>query len=428
MKILILYKKFFEKDRNTITEHLYSFKNYYHAEDFCYVNVPDRIPRYLPYFKFDAVILHYTFLSTRFLPSEHYWQEYISNLKNIRGLKIAIPQDEYDETDRLCDLFKKYKVKMVFTSFTNKTDWIKAYPVSKAGSMEIVPVLTGYVDENLEKKIHKLDNYVEFEKKKIDIGYRARKLPYYFGEHSLMKTQLVEKLEPKLTKHKLRVDIKNTDSQYSVEPFMGDDWLNFLLRCKAVLGCEGGSSLLDSDGKVKRRVLDYCRINPDATFAKVKKICFNGKDNNIKCFTIGPRHFEAIQTKTLQILTEGKYNNILKPDVHYLVLKNDFSNIKKIVTILKDKKRCNKIINQAYEDIVLSGKYSYRKFVELIIDKIRNNSNFINSSSLGEKYKYEFLRFFLVFRNTETYRQIRAVFYILNQIRLGRGRISINIK
>ncbi|MBT8506740.1 hypothetical protein B1F79_04690 [Coxiella-like endosymbiont of Rhipicephalus sanguineus] len=45
---------------------------------------------------------------------------------------------------------------------------------------------------------------------------------------------------------------------------------------------------------------------------------------------ISPRHFEAVATKTLQILYEGEYSNILKPWVHYVPLKKDYSNFDEV--------------------------------------------------------------------------------------------------
>ena len=71
MKILVLYKMGSTVVRNTITEHLYSFKNYYKEADYHYFNVIKRIPTYLTKIKYDGVILHYTFLSYRYKLSKN---------------------------------------------------------------------------------------------------------------------------------------------------------------------------------------------------------------------------------------------------------------------------------------------------------------------------------------------------------------------
>ena len=70
--------------------------------------------------------------------------------------------------------------------------------------------------------------------------------------------------------------------------------------------------------------------------------CFPGLDYNIHSL-LSPRHFEAAITKTLQILVEGKYENIFIPGIHYLELK-DFSNINNIIELLHDTNYCQKLL------------------------------------------------------------------------------------
>ena len=42
---------------------------------------------------------------------------------------------------------------------------------------------------------------------------------------------------------------------------------------------------------------------------------------------LSSRHFEAIGTKTCQVLLEGSYNGILVPEVHYVGVKKDLTAI-----------------------------------------------------------------------------------------------------
>jgi len=79
-------------------------------------------------------------------------------------------------------------------------------------------------------------------------------------------------------------------------------------------------------------------------------------------------------TKTCQILVEGEYNGILKPYRHYIPIKKDFSDIDEALIMLKDKKYCQNMIDTAYEEIVQSGNYTYRKFVKQVIDHIKKNT------------------------------------------------------
>lgn len=372
MKILILYKINYCDIRNTILEHLYCFKNYAKNAQFHYFNATKGIPKYLTYIKYDGVIIHYTFLAERFHVSDESWKIFVRNIKNLKGYKVALPQDEYDETDKLCYLFKTHGISTVFTCFNREEDFLKAYPRDVTGLKQYVSVLTGYVDEN--EAINLKKNHIEYKNRPIDVGYRARKLPYYLGKHGQLKYELANIFLKHIKDSGLTFDISTTGER-NKNVFLGKNWYKFLLSCKVFLGCEGGSSMLDPKGLIKKRVNEYIKNHPDANFEETEKRCFSGKDYNIKCFTVSPRHFEAIMTKTCQVLVEGEYGGILKPGVHYIELKSDFSNIKNVIELLKNEKYCQRIVDSAYNDIILSGYYSYKVLANTIIENIKQNNN-----------------------------------------------------
>ena len=61
-----------------------------------------------------------------------------------------------------------------------------------------IPVLTGYIDE---KSVKQIKNKIKtLRDRPIDIGYRARKLPYYIGKHGQLKYEIIENLLPILEK------------------------------------------------------------------------------------------------------------------------------------------------------------------------------------------------------------------------------------
>ena len=68
-------------------------------------------------------------------------------------------------------------------------------------------------------------------------------------------------------------------------------------------------------------------------------------------------------TRTCQVLLEGTYNGIFEPWRHYIPVKRDYSNIDEVLRALQDEKPVDRISEQAYQDIVASGKWSYRRFV-----------------------------------------------------------------
>lgn len=369
---MILYSLNERSRRNTINENLNSFRKYSTRCSFHYINVFNQIPSFLFGIKYDAVILHYTFLAEkRFLADGSPWEQKIRGLEHIKGYKIAIPQDEYDYTDRLCSLYKNAGIGTVYTCFTRDKDIAKAYPVDKTGILKIEKVFTGYIDEAKIELLAKKSQ--PFSVRAIDIGYRGRKLPAYLGKHGQLKFELVRIFNNAINGKGLVVDIKNTNENFLVEDQkaikLGFSWYDFLLSCKAFIGCEGGSSLLDNDGSIQKKIKEYLFDHKDATFEEIELNCFPELDYNIQCFALSPRHFEAAMTRTLQILVEGEYGNVFIPWKHYLPLKRDFSNIEEILGYISNETECSRIIENAYRDIVESSQYTYRTFVTRIIDE-----------------------------------------------------------
>jgi spore maturation protein CgeB len=75
---------------------------------------------------------------------------------------------------------------------------------------------------------------------------------------------------------------------------------------------------------------------------------------------ISSRHFDAIGTKTCQIMLRGRFNDILVADQHYIALEKDYSNINDCVAKMKDLDFRNSIVNQAYEHVLSNHTYKHR--------------------------------------------------------------------
>ena len=376
MKILIVYFQESNSNiRNTIDEHLHSFARY-SEEDCYYINVAFGVPPYINKVDFDIVIYHYTVCVCRNFRSKFEkqlvkWQK----LKNISGYKVAIPQDEYLNTDLLCRFFLEYSVKTVFTCLP-EAEWEKAYPKKLSGVDNFVTVLTGYVDENSVEHISKCANG----ERDIDIGYRARKVPYYLGRHGCLKWQIADKFIAACSGSSLKIDISTNGNS---DAYFGDGWYKFLCRCRTVIGCEGGSSLLDHDGQVRLLVEDYLRDNPNACYDEVEQACFPGIDGNLELSAVSPRHFECCMTKTCQVLVEGYYAGIFKPGVHYIEVKKDWSNLSEVINQINDHDFCKQIAENAYRDIIESGRYTYKIFVKTVIE---NSLRYIQVTSSNGPY------------------------------------------
>ena len=363
LNALVVHYEVEKIDRATISEHLNSFDKYLDGE-VTYVNAFYGIPHFLSLFKFDVIIFHYTFLSQKW-NGGYKFRKLLNKceiLKEISGYKIAMPQDEYVHSDLICDFVKEFKIDSLYTCFYEK-DYEKVYPVSKTGNLHLETNLTGYVDSDALKKVASF--YKPHKNREVDIGYRARKLPFWLGAHGTIKWRLTEIFTDACSKRNLNIDLSNDERKV----FLGDSWYEFLSNSRVVLGCEGGASLLDVDGSIRARVDKFVKMNPGASFLEVEKNCFPGLDGNISLFAISPRHFEAAMTKTTQVLVEGSYHGIFKANVHYIELKKDFSNIEEVLDKVEDVAYCEKIAENAYREIVLSEKFSYLSFIQSLPQK-----------------------------------------------------------
>ena len=132
------------------------------------------------------------------------------------------------------------------------------------------------------------------------------------------------------------------------------------------------AACLVRDGEIISNARTYLKERPDTSFEEVfKKIFENTKVEYISGKAISSRHFEPIGTKTCQILIEGNYNGILKPDEHYICVKKDLSNIGDAIEKFKDTSYRNKIVKQAYEHVLENHTYEHR--VRKLIEYVNRN-------------------------------------------------------
>ncbi|MBM2816096.1 MAG: hypothetical protein HW421_2858 [Ignavibacteria bacterium] len=427
MKILFIYYAKPEKERNTVFEYIYSFKKATNEQIF-YLNAYFSIPKFIKKISYDSIIYHYTFIGQKWEGKEYFFRilENCNIFKKLSGYKIALPQDEYINSEFICQFFKEFGIKTVFTCFAEE-DWEKVYPKEKSGLKHYFSVFPGYIDENAIQTIGK--DSKKHSQRSLDVGYRARKVPFWLGFFGLRKWLVTEKFLECPAANDLIHDVSNDEHKV----FYGDKWYKFLGNCRVFLGSEGGASLHDPDGSIRKKVEDFVALNPNSPFDEVEKNCFSGKDGNIRLYSLSPRHFEACITRTCQALVEGNYGGIFKPGVHYIEIKEDWSNIEEVIEKIKDVEYCEQLSENAYQDIVESGKYTYREFVMKIFEHIRRMQPSDGIDNTGTKWefllkmyhKFEFLR--------PKYIIMKSIFIIYHKIlsifpNLLQNQIFIKIK
>ncbi|QJD85258.1 hypothetical protein [Cohnella herbarum] len=368
--ILIIYRSLHYPVRNSINEHLSSFENYTNHRIY-YLNALFvlKIPWYLKIIKFDLIIFHTTFLAARW--NSRRFEKLLSKLiffSKSSAIKAILPQDEFVYTDCLNNLINRFSIDYIFT-VSPESEWKKIYSNVDFENVKIEQVLTGYIDDKTIDKVHTLKEQIQ--KREIDVGYRAWRAPPWLGKHGLTKVKIGEVFKQACDSNGLFSDISNEDK----DTIYGDKWLEFLLQCRFTIGVEGGASILDPTGDIRKKTENYLSKNPKASYSEVEEHCFPSLDGNLDLFAISPRHLEACLTETCQVLLEGHYNGILKPGLHFVELKKDYSNLDEVISIIKNDKKRNEITERAYSDIVQSGKYTYKKFANEIVLKCLHNSN-----------------------------------------------------
>ena len=359
--ILVLYFAERAPLRTAIADHLYSFGRYA-GRPVIYLNLAVRgIPRWIDRLDIGLVVFHTILLAPRWHPAA--FAEVTRRARPVRRLRarrVAIPQDEFIQTDLLGEFLREFGVDHVFTC-APESDWPAIYGDQVARGVTLSRVLTGYLDPGTVTHIEALAR--DAGPRTIDVGYRAWRPEYWLGRHGLLKGRIAEVFAERSAAHGLRADISLREE----DTLLGDDWGRFLLRSRWTIGVEGGASLLDRDGTLRTRTLEYQAVHPGATFEEVEAACFPGRDGSLRLFAISPRHLEAAAARTAQVLVEGEYNGILEAGVHYLAVRPDFSDVDAVLGRLSDEGLRASLTERTWHDVVASGRYDYASFVQNVV-------------------------------------------------------------
>lgn len=326
---------------------------------------PFRLPANIDLGEYTGVVLHnslaYNVDNLRELDANLAVQ-----FKNYGGLKVIFKQDENHKSRETAKYLGEKKFDIVFTCLP-ESEREKVYPREVVGDITFSQMLTGYVTPDLRDGL--LERFAG--PRDIDVGYRGSLQPLNFGRLCYEKRSIGESFLKATADMSLKCDI----SSRWEDRFSGDDWFKFLCRSKAVLGVESGASIFDLDGEVALAIRQFnatCAVDEnDPEYAERLLEHLKHFEGNVYYNQVSPRHFEAAATKTLQIMFEGRYSDILVPGKHFVELKRDFSNIREVIEVLRDEEARTAIIETAYRDIVVAPTYWIETFVAGFDDVLR---------------------------------------------------------
>ncbi len=232
----------------------------------------------------------------------------------------------------------------------------------------------------------------------IDIGVRTATYSAYLGDND--RQRLIDVFEKRTFDPPLAVDISTT------ERFDRAGWAGFLNKCKGTIATEAGSWYLQRDDRTIREIREWVLakegrrgfvLRTDGPLQKLAvripqpvrrwirqrlrggplKLEVNVYDNldvdevqerffrhtprapvYSKC--ISSRHFDAVGTKTCQIMFRGRYNDILEAGTHYLALDEDLSNLDEVLRRFRDPGERARIVDAAHQHVLAAHTYAHR--------------------------------------------------------------------
>lgn len=366
--ILLIYHHPISANAPTIMEHVNSFERYSQFNVWK-INTEYGFPSGLRQLEFAAIVLHYSPFGTYPFRINEKFCQYIEGCE--RSVKIVFFQDEYRYCQQRFALINKLGIDIIYTLLESQYFEEVYYRNTKA--KRVLPTLTGYVCDSLLEKARRFSK--PFDSRDIDVGYRARTLPFYMGRGAQEKTDIAKGFIERATNLDFHLDIKTDEN----DRIYGDDWYRFVGNCKFMLGVEAGVSVFDLDGKVAYECNELISKNPQITFDEVAKCLLTHIDGKIEYRMISPRIFEAAAMGVVPILFSGKYNGVIYPFKNYIELYKDFSNIDAVFNQMRDQKMVQDI-QKNNKMLVETEQFHYRAFLASFDHEL---SDMLESSSKG---------------------------------------------
>ncbi len=356
--ILVLYH-YSPPYASAVIEHVQAFERHSRFPVWL-VNVEHGFPPELHRMTPTVIVLHYSLFG-----SAHYFldEEFRGFLdRTTQSHRIAFFQDEYYFCGQRFAFIDRYRIDCVYTL----VDWEHHDAVYGRHTYgpRLVYTIPGYVSDDLVRLAD--ERSIPDHQRRIDVGYRARSLPFYMGRGAQEKREIGVRFKAMARHLDLRLDIE-TDEESRL---YGDSWIDFLADCRAVLGVEAGVSIFDLDDTVRQESERLVAEAPGISFGEMSERLLRRWEGNVPYRTVSPRHFEAAAFRVTQILFEGHYSGVLEPMVHFLPLRKDFSNFDEIVRLYRDPTIRRTLTDRAYSDLIASGRYSYRRFVSEFDDEL----------------------------------------------------------
>lgn len=234
----------------------------------------------------------------------------------------------------------------------------------------------------------------------IDIGVRSFRYPEVFlGDDD--RNRIMDAFSLNHFNPPLNIDIRND------QRLDRTSWNEFLNKCKGTVSNEAGGFWIERDDATMLKIKDWLRERGgrsglhvssdtplrrivhwlpwgvrqwliqevkkgwirydaldghDASFEEVFDTFYKGRalPSVITGKCISSRHFEAAGTKVCQIMIEGRFNDILVANEHYIPVKRDLSDIDEAVRKFRDEGYRQAMIDRTYDYVMSTHTYEHR--------------------------------------------------------------------
>lgn len=349
--ILVLYH-FIPPYAETVLEHALSFERFSRFRVWS-LNTAERFPAALRDLRYKVVVLHYSLFGSGEYQLNEAFLDYLR--ASDTSLRVCFFQDEHYHVGQRFTFIDDHRVDWVYT-LLQPADAARIYGERTHGP-RLFSTIPGFVGDDLLRQASRFARPQS--ERTIDVGYRARTLPFYMGRGAQEKGEIGRRFAKLSDGLGLRVDIATDEASR----LYGDAWYRFLGSCRAVLGVEAGVSIFDLDGGARAATEHLLALEPELSFEDVSARILHRWEDNVFYRTVSPRHFEAAAFDTCQILFEGSYSGLLEAGTHYIPLRKDFANIGEVVRSLRDAEQRSTIVANARRDLIDSGRYSHASFV-----------------------------------------------------------------
>lgn len=349
--------------RSFLLKHVRFLSRYAPEHNYLYHDARLALPEYVKEFPFHGVILDVTFLGSRYIDLVEFelTRDRFGFVADLDAYKIAMPQDEYDCNELLDDWMCALDIDRVYSVIAGQ--WEVLYPKYHATG-RIRLGYTGYIDDDLVawagERIRPHDG------RRRDVGYRARKLPPYFGRIGEVKWRIAETFLSRAIAAGLDCDISVRDT----DAILGDRWLEFLGDCRFVLGTPSGSSLLDPRGEIQRAVRRYLSRRSDASYDEIGAAVFPGLDGPHEFTALSPRNIEAALVKCCQILVPGEYSGLLQPWEHYIPIASDCRDFDDTLSAMRDAELVQRIVESCHARLLENDVLRYATLAHRVVEEI----------------------------------------------------------